>query len=474
MPRLSWPFPMGSWSVFKLGRQDFIAVPTNDHELEGSDHSAAPTSYQRWYRQNLWAYARNASVKIAIFLVIFSLGAASATIFRERGYQYARTNSGNHHSAKGQAWGADMTRPDTDAAGFDSTLYYPALGGSFYPKVVTQNLAPRIRPKTPLFVPFTRNSNMMRQTILGYISNGWPRQDIIIVDNSGTFDANPRGQLSKDNPFFLDYDLFRFRYGVSILQTPVLLNFAQLQNFMLQVASTRDWPYYFWGHMDVGIQSREDETPYKSFYQGVLDVLNETLTEQAAGDSKWAAKFFAFDNLSLVNVNAWRHIGQWDVFIPYYITDCDAYGRLKMMGYTIKDHNVGYIWDLADHVENPETKFFPDPTSPESQNDVQINSTRFHELRNEFHQLQGAKHGNEKGRNTWQNEQKGGKGEPWTYDPAGFQVAWWQTADDGRKMYEKKWGTSDCGLSDKSPGDAWKDAKDVTHRRTTESYRFAG
>jgi hypothetical protein len=81
---------------------------------------------------------------------------------------------------------------------------------------------------------------MLQQTVLGCIAGGWPREDIIIIDNSGTFDANSRSLLSEENPFFLNYPLFRYRYGVSIQQTPTLLNFAQLQNFIIRMGFARN------------------------------------------------------------------------------------------------------------------------------------------------------------------------------------------------------------------------------------------
>ncbi|KAL7793009.1 hypothetical protein V8C37DRAFT_379001 [Trichoderma ceciliae] len=176
--------------------------------------------------------------------------------------------------------------PVLGASSFDFAMYFPAQGNNFFPLVASYNVPPRQRPKTPLFIPFTRNNAMLRQTVLGYIASGWPREDIIIVDNSGTADANDLKLLSRSNPFFLDYNLFRYRYGVSILQTPVLLNFAQLQNFMMRVAMARHWPYFFWGHMDVGVLSYEEETPYTSLYQRVLKILDEDESSRVSGNTR--------------------------------------------------------------------------------------------------------------------------------------------------------------------------------------------
>jgi hypothetical protein len=361
---------------------------------------------------------------------------------------------------------------------------------------------------------------MLKQAVLSYIAGGWPRNDIVIVDNTGTMDANNKHILTESNPFFLDYDLFRRRYGVAILQTPTLLNFAQLQNFLLRTAVTRDWPFYFWSHMDVAVMSAEDILPYKSFYHRVIDVLDTTGLDQyatvppdpdisdpepeappakptygfeqllknvpsPAGQIKkkflekrfykrrqWAIKFFDFDNLALVNVEAWRRIGPWDVFIPYYNTDCDAYARIKMHGYRKDDVQAGYVFDIAGVVEDPEIRFFPaenardrskwglSPAGPEPDGGS-LNTPRFQWLKSELQELMDQKNSNEMGRNTWQANSQARQPrkmpEQWSYDSKAFQTAWWAMADYGRAMYIKKWGTLECDLTsvNKTLKDAW-------------------
>ena len=315
---------------------------------------------------------------------------------------------------------------------------------------------------------------MLQQTVLSYIAAGWPREDIIIVDNSGTLDANNEGILSRDNPFFLDYNLFRSRYGVSILQTPTLLSFAQLMNFYLRISIAQQWQFFFWSHMDIAVLSDETSTPYKSFHRRVLDILDEAGLSKRDGSgtegrkvkNTWAIKFFSYDWLTLVNVEAWRTIGQWDTFIPYYGGDCDAYSRVVMNGFTRDDADAGRIFDLADFIADPESKFFPSTTHPtedtgssnsgDNSTHMDLQSIRYQNLINELEKLASDKQTSD--RNTWQNAKKGGRGEQWTYDPEGFQKMWWYTADMGRALYEKKWGQPDCGLEEKGvlQSDWWK------------------
>ncbi|UKZ79814.1 hypothetical protein TrVFT333_007576 [Trichoderma virens FT-333] len=427
-----------------------------------------PSNEEDGDEENLGRHSKS-RCHINFRLIFLLIGVITATVVFVKLFDPARLKSLTHpqisySSSIVPMWGSNKEIEGTPVLGesfFDFGMYFPAQGNNFFPLVASYNEPPRHRPKTPLFIPFTRNNAMMRQTVLGYIASGWPREDIIIVDNSGTADANNLKLLSHDNPFFLDYDLFRYRYGVSILQTSVLLNFAQIQNFLMRVAMARHWPYYFWSHMDVGILSHEEETPYTPRRSRVISNLRK----------KWAAKFFNFDYLTLINVEAWRHIGTWDVFIPYYATDCDAYGRVKMLGYSIDGVHAGHIWDVNNFVDDPESRFFPPASQPSSEKDKDSanhtsednapNSARFQALREELQKIQDAKNSDSKGRNTWQNMQKGGKGEPWTYDPAGFQVAWWEMAEDGRKLFRHKWGDGGCDLFEekKTIEDMWKDAK---------------
>ncbi|KAF3901806.1 hypothetical protein AA313_de0206043 [Arthrobotrys entomopaga] len=298
-------------------------------------------------------------------------------------------------------------------------------------------------PVTPLFIPFTRNHKMLEQTVLSYIAAGWPRSDIIVVENTGTMDANPKGLLTAKNPFYLDYSLLRKRYGVSILRTPTLLSFAQVQNFMISTAMSKGWAYYYWSHQDVAVMSNETAVPFKSFYENVVDslaALKGTMGPEA-GKDRWAGRFYAFDWLTLINVDALVNVGAWDTFIPYYSTDCDWYERARLAGFSVDDDTAGLIYDLNVHVDDPEERFFGEVGENE-----RVNSTRFQELSKELEDIQARKLDPDFERNSWQTEMNGGKGEPWTYDPDGFQRAWWLMADAGRMIYRKKWNTKECSL----------------------------
>jgi hypothetical protein len=99
----------------------------------------------------------------------------------------------------------------------------------------------------PLLIGFTRSWPMLLQTVVSYITAGWPADQIYVIENTGMQQANKRGQLSLQHPWFLNHTALE-RLGVHVVQTPVLLTFSQLQNFFLSLSYTHEWPYYFWSH----------------------------------------------------------------------------------------------------------------------------------------------------------------------------------------------------------------------------------
>lgn len=260
----------------------------------------------------------------------------------------------------------------------------------------------------PLLIGFTRNWPMLLQTVVSYLTAGWPADQLYVVENTGTQQANARAQLSLQNPRFLNHTQLKDVLGVRVIQTPVLLSFAQLQNLYLALSYEHGWPYYFWSHMDVlalsheagvpGLTAPAGEPGYKSLYTLCLETLQQTLRgdttattdpEQEKGDHlpkfwstgqpkppagppRWAARFFAYDHLTLQNPRALEAIGGWDTFIPYYMTDCDAYSRFAMDGWSAEPADVGIITDTASVLDDLRALYrdpgvtpgFTDPNPP--------------------------------------------------------------------------------------------------------------
>ncbi|KAF3112354.1 hypothetical protein TWF103_003144 [Orbilia oligospora] len=301
--------------------------------------------------------------------------------------------------------------------------------------------APVKMPATPLFIPFTKNHKMLEQTVLSYIAVGWPRSDIVVIDNTGTMDANAKGLLSPNNLFYLNYDLLRKRYGVSVLRTPTLLNFSQLQNFMISAAMSRGWAYFFWSHQDVIVVSREGNDPFKGFYDNILESLTRLKATMGpeAGEDRWVIAFYSYDWLTVVNVSPLALVGQWDVFIPYYATDCDWYHRAHMAGLKLLVEDVGLIFDMSASLTEPEKLLFGD-----GGDGIKPNSTKFQELIVALEAKGRVGTGPDppdySDRFFWQTEIMGGWGEPWTYNPDGLTRAYKAMGSAGRIIFSAKWG----------------------------------
>jgi hypothetical protein len=305
------------------------------------------------------------------------------------------------------------------------------------PPVPSWNRPPKkhVPEKTPLFIGFTRNWRLLQQTVVSYITAGWPPEDIYVVDNSGTMNSNKLGKLSLQNPFYLDYNRLTKIYRINVLTTPTLLSFAQLQNYYITTATDLGWTYYFWSHMDVVAISYEDREPYRSLYLRAVDGLREALAPGFAVDDqgregRWGTRFYSFDRLTLINVEAYVDAGGWDTMIPYYNTDCDMYFRLERSGWKTAPTEAGEVFDLAESLQDLEVLYRKKlvevkaingtqeriETHPSEEEDTK-DSEQYKNLWEELSLIQNSKLSDSRGRNTWQARQGGGQGEPFYRDP---------------------------------------------------------
>ncbi|MCJ1280853.1 hypothetical protein MMC26_000170 [Xylographa opegraphella] len=363
---------------------------------------------------------------------------------------------------------------------------FPLADHALPPPIPSWNALPPDAPlpQTPLLIAFTRNWHLLQQTVVSYLTAGWPASQIYVIDNSGTQNSNKRNLLTLQNPFYLNHHRLTAVYNVTVWETPTLLTFAQLQNYFLHLAINHDWPYYFWGHQDAVALSDEtyidpETGAYKSLYARVLDTLTETLAPAFSAEKQWAIRFFAYDHLALVNREAYLSVGGWDPFISYYISDCDMHERLAMANFRMDDARVGIIYDLSTSLDDL-LLLYRRSKEPENLNDEELSmrglfssSTAkislpgdlgddgFHALKKTLDDMDRWKNDNKinpAGRNTWQGMQQGGQGEPFYYDVEGFSQAIEMTNQNGRRVYEKKWDVGGCGLIGKGlkATDAWR------------------
>lgn len=325
---------------------------------------------------------------------------------------------------------------------------------------------PHVNESTPLFIGFTRNWPLLQQTVVSYITAGWPPTDIYVIENTGVMNSNRDGLLTLQNPFYLDHYRLTNILGINVISTPTILTFAQLQNFYIYTALDREWSHYFWAHMDTVVVSDEEYTaePYQSLYMRAIAALRETL------DPSWgplATRWFAYDHLALVRTQAFVDVGGWDTMIPFYMTDCDMHERLWMKDFKITDAEAGKVWDVGSSLSDLSLLYKRGPNDEEESGEThlssdgettRLNSPAYQSLLLQLDDLQRAKSDNKAGRNHWQARQKGGQGEPFYRDSDGFEKALGMWMDLGRTVFEKKWGRGPCDIRDAGlrDGDAWR------------------
>ncbi|KAL5318330.1 hypothetical protein ACEPPN_013389 [Leptodophora sp. 'Broadleaf-Isolate-01'] len=97
------------------------------------------------------------------------------------------------------------------------------------------------------------------------------------------------------------------------------------------------------------------------------------------------------------------------------------------------------------------------PTKWRSPDDA-VNSTSFALLRETLEAMQHSKATSSHGRNMWQARQRGGEGDPFYRDSAGFERGIKMAIEHGRGVFAEKWGHRDCDIWELGlrPEDAWR------------------
>jgi hypothetical protein len=348
--------------------------------------------------------------------------------------------------------------------------------------------SPHVRESTPLFIGFTRNWRLLQQTVVSYITAGWPPEDIYVIENTGVMNSNRDGLLTLQNPFYLDHKRLTKALGISVISTPTLFTFAQLQNFYIYTALDRNWTHYFWAHMDTVVVSDEEWKPegtgeWKSLYVRAVDAMRQTM-EPAWG--ALASLWFAYDRLALVRTQAFVDVGGWDTAIPFYMTDCDMHERLWMKEFRIENAEAGKVWDVASTLDDLTALYTRgEPPKMIKREDAAVpppapaagsaarNSPAYKALLQKLDEMQHAKATAEGGRNTWQARQRGGQGEPFYRDPDGFEKGVLMWMDFGRDVFYEKWGRGPCDIRDAGmvEGDAWRVVKDWELPKVQKQYK---
>ncbi|KAJ2901719.1 hypothetical protein MKZ38_001529 [Zalerion maritima] len=353
-----------------------------------------------------------------------------------------------------------------------------------------------------MFVGFGRTWPVLLQCVVSYLVAGWPPSQLVVVENTGVQLANKRGDLSLQNPFYLNYTILQDILGVRVVRTPAILNFAQMQNFFLNQALENEWEYYLFSHSDQLVFSFEEglegvtppagEEGYKPMYQLVV----ESIADARKNKPRWGKILYAFnDYLTTFNTAVMDTLGGWDSMIPFYTTDCDMYSRMRMGNWTDIQTKAGHFNDVGSVLNDlrvlyrdpavipqivdlnplpPEKQKKQDeeilakakekgeePIVKETPKDVNWKDPKeyYNALKNVGDTMRRIKLSNNgRGRNTWQLAQRGGRGEPYYYDPEGIDWAINSLTDAGRRTYKEKWAAEKCNAEYTGLGldDAWR------------------
>lgn len=270
---------------------------------------------------------------------------------------------------------------------------------------------------------------MLEQTVMSYLQEGWPHDQIVVVDNTGHAIENMQGLSMTVDAHFLNYTRLRTVYGVAVYSATTSLSLAQFQNLLLFRAQREGIADYYWSHQDVVVRSRPEL--FLSVFEAILAEKRSLLQKFGHHSSQWAVGFYDYDRLAHFNTLNAHTVGDWDVFIPFYPADCDYYGRARRANRFIYDFPRAYVYDVAQCL-NDVSHLCPQ-ASPEH---VDLDSL--------LQKMSDEKEHSGK-RNSWHKNDD-------VVDVANgispdFGRGFSMQIEAGRKWYKLKWKTNSCNIA---------------------------
>jgi hypothetical protein len=157
----------------------------------------------------------------------------------------------------------------------------------------------------PVFIPFVNRPDLLHKAIASV-----PRRmttEPVVINNSGK-----------------PLDVFG-RAAVITPSSP--LTFAATQNLMWDMAKKDRVPFYMFLHSDA-----------EAGTDTVEQLWHRAMHESSKG--KWGAIFTNYDSLAAYSVEAMDAIVGWDGLLPWYLSDCDCYRRLRLAGFPTVESNL--------------------------------------------------------------------------------------------------------------------------------------
>ena len=176
-----------------------------------------------------------------------------------------------------------------------------------------------------LIILFQHNYDILEQAVDGYRrASDIMASNIIVVDNSDRKEAVASKYLK----------------GIisEVIPTPRLLNFPELHNYMADIAVEKNLDFFFWAHADNYVLPWEDG---RDLGKDVVDCMRRQI-ELAPN---WGMMLFSYDHLAAFRTQTMAQV-PWDPLVFQYGSECDAYGRLREVGYDAKACKVHLSYDM--------------------------------------------------------------------------------------------------------------------------------
>ena len=154
--------------------------------------------------------------------------------------------------------------------------------------------------KAAVFIPYVNRPDLLKKAVDSVpLSEHW-RVEVINNSDESVNHKRAQGHLIPSHP----------------------LTFAESQNWMLHLVHVAwNFPFYLFMHSDAEAG------------EGTIQKLFDMASIVQNSGAKWGAIFTAYDALAAYSTEAMQAIGGWDENLPWYLSDCDVYRRLRIAGY---------------------------------------------------------------------------------------------------------------------------------------------
>jgi hypothetical protein len=142
--------------------------------------------------------------------------------------------------------------------------------------------------------------------------------------------------------------------NASVVYTHVPLPTAHAMEFIRRLSLLWQLDVFYYAHNDALFVK-----------PGVMAAARHHTCEHHLANPRWGVLFFFFDIFCCFRVEALRHTGAWDPYVPSYKADWDYYNRLQCAGFTQSPFNHTVLRPYVEHVGSATLRSLNQFHSPE-------------------------------------------------------------------------------------------------------------